>query len=274
MKNNWVYGIALALVVGSTYSLAERKDDDWVPPGQRGNGGGSSEQMQGQAQGQAQGQNQGQAQGQGQEANAAAGAIGTGVGIGVGGSSDQSQSSSNRNRNTNLVGASSGSRSSSGSSSASSVGDTTSISEGSHSASGAISGGNEVGQDVTVDASDQSIYSVEYDHDYPVSTAASLFTQVCQQGVSGQADDWGASAVFSDPLCDEIKVAQFYWIAHINEHEHGNDKQAAEFKEMYVAQMSDIQKMMDATDELGIIDRIAGFLIKPLGVIGLLVFLL
>ena len=128
--------------------------------------------------------------------------------------------------------------------------------------------------DVNVDASDQSIYSVEYDNEYPVSTAASLFTQVCQQGVSGQADDWGASAVFSDPLCDEIKVAQFYWIAHINEHEHGNEEQADIFKAKYVAQMDDITKMMDATDELGILDRMAGFLIKPLGVIGLLVFLL
>ena len=206
-----------------------------------------------QSQGQAQSQNQGQRQGQGQEANASAGAIGTGVGIGVGGSS----------------------RSSSGSYSTSKVGDTTSISEGSRSSSGAISGGNKVGQDVNVDASDRSTQNIEYEGDeYPVSTAASLFTQVCQQGVSGQGDDWGASAVFSDPLCDEIKVAQLYWIAHINEHTHGNEEQAAEFKEMYVAQMSDIQKMMDATDELGILDRISGFLIKPVGLAALLIFLI
>ena len=251
-----IQSIALAaiLALGSTVAVAQpgsgaceqHPDSPFCGGGTGGTGG-----DQGQAQGQAQGQNQGQRQGQ--EANSSSGAIGVGVGIGVGGSS----------------------RSSSGSYSTSKVGDTTSISEGSRSSSGAISGGNKVGQDVNVDASDRSIQEIEYEGDeYPVSTAASLFTQVCQQGVSGQGADWGASAVFSDPLCDEIKVAQFYWIAHINEHTHGNEEQAAEFKEMYVAQMDDIQKMMDATDELGILDRMAGFLIKPLGVIGLLVFLL
>ena len=285
MKNKWVYGIALALVVGSTYSLAERNDDDWVPPGQRGTGGAGE---------------------QAQESTANAGAIGVGVGLGGNSKQAQGQSSENDNRNTNIVGggqggnvnfivpegglvgpstqtfnvpegaveggtATSHSGAYSGSDSTSSVGDTLSQSK---SASGAISGGNEVGQDVSVDASDQSVTDISYNNDYPVSTAASLFTQVCQQGVSGQSDDWGASAVFSDPLCDEIKVAQFYWIAHLNEHEHGNVEQADKFKAMYVAQMESIETMMDVTDELGIVDRIAGFLLKPTAIIALLVFLL
>jgi hypothetical protein len=273
MKNKWVYGIALALVVGSTYALADRDNDER---------GGLGEQS--------------------QESTANAGAIGVGLGLGGNAKQAQGQSSENDNRNTNIVGggqggnvnfivpegglvgpstqtfnvpegaveggtATSHSGAYSGSDSTSSVGDTLS-------ASGAISGGNEVGQDVNVDASDKSVTDISYNTDYPVSTAASLFTQVCQQGVSGQSDDWGASAVFSDPLCDEIKVAQFYWIAHLNEHEHGNVEQADKFKAMYVAQMESIETMMDATDELGILDRIAGFLLKPAAIIGLLVFLL
>lgn len=211
-----------------------------------------------------------QTQGQGQTANAGAAAGAVGIGLGTGGEAKATQGQIGINKNTNLVGGGSAAQSQrnySGSDSTSSVGDTLSQ-------SGAVSGGNEVGQDVNVDASDQSVTDVSYNTDYPVSTAASLFTQVCQQGVSGQGKDWGASAVFSDPLCDEIKVAQFYWIAHINEHEHGNEEQAADFKEKYVAQMEDIEKMMDATDELGIVDRASGFLLKPLGVIALLVFLL
>jgi hypothetical protein len=273
--------LAAILALGSTVAMSAPKGDDWVPPGQRGTGGAGE-----------QGQQQQQGQQQGQQANAGA----VGVGVGVGGSSQQAQGQSSENTNINnfvvpeggLVGpstqtfnvpegavqggdAKAASGAYSGSDSTSSVGDTLSQSK---SASGAISGGNDTAQDVNVDASDQSVTDISYNTDYPVSTAAALFTQVCQQGVSGQSDDWGASAVFSDPLCDEIKVAQFYWIAHINEHKHGNDEQAAEFKEKYVAQMESIETMMDVTGELGILDRIAGFLLKPMAVIGLLVFLL
>ena len=133
-----------------------------------------------------------------------------------------------------------------------------------------MSGGNTTGtastSDIDIDAST--------DYDIPVSTAASLFTQTCQSGVSGQGESVGASVVFSDPLCDTLKVAAMYWDYHILEHQHGNDEQAAYWKEKYVEQMKDVETLMEATDEVAIADRFAGFLLKPLGVIALLVFLL
>ena len=62
-----------------------------------------------------------------------------------------------------------------------------------------------------MDASDQSVQNIRYDNDWPVSTAAAVYANVCQQGVSGQGKDWGASIVGSEALCDEMKVAAMYY---------------------------------------------------------------
>jgi hypothetical protein len=154
------------------------------------------------------------------------------------------------------------------------VGDTTANVGDVKSASGAISGGNETTQAINVDASDNSMQSIRYDNDWPVSTAAAVYANVCQQGTSGQGKDWGASVVTSDALCDEMKVAAMYWEYHVLEHNHGNDEQAAYWKEKYIEQMKDIETLMEATKEVAIADRFTGFLIKPVALIALLVFLL
>lgn len=245
------YVLTAILALGSGVAFAEHSNNGDNGYGHQSGGGGTGGAggaggEQGQLQLQVQGQAQGQDQSQVSKSNARANATGIGEGgdassraTGIGGKQSQGQTSNNTLE---------GSRSS--------------------------SGGNEVGQDVNVDASDNGTYMVTYDNDYPVSTAANLFTQTCQQGVSAQGDDLGASAVFSDPLCDTLKVAATYWDYHILEHKHGNDEQAAYWKEKYQEQMEQVDTLMSATKEVAVADRFAGFLIKPLGVLALLVFLL
>ena len=163
---------------------------------------------------------------------------------------------------------------SSGSSSSSVVGDTTSYSEGSQSSSGAVSGGNTLGQETNVDAGgDTNVTVVGDDYDYPVNTAASIFAQNCQSGVSGQGDDFGASAVFSDPLCDSLKVAGVYWDYSQLLLKQGDIEGSAHYKLLFDDEMAQVETLMETTKELAVVDRASGFLIKPLGLLALLLLL-
>lgn len=281
-----ISGAFLALVM-SVSAVAE--PPDFVPPGhQYGNGGSGGD----------------------SEANASAGAIG--VGIGVGGSASAAagvdSTIESRNTNTNVIGiqggdnilvipdgglstntfsvpegavqlnvdegaiapsATAGSSSHSDSYSEGSsavVGDTTSV-------SGANSGGNTTDQAVDVDNSEanSTTNTVNQNWKYPVSSAASVYAQTCTTSMSGQTSDVGVAFAGSDPLCDAMKVTVFWAQAYENEPE-------GERKDEYLANYYDsveaVKDLDESTRTVGTIDRFFSFIIKPLGAIGLLFFLL
>ena len=157
----------------------------------------------------------------------------------------QGQSSDNSNRNTNL---------------------NSSRSEGSQAGAAAVSGGNSQGTNVE--------YNNNENWKLPANTSAEVYANICQNGVSAQSDSLGASIITSDPLCDTIKVAALYWSYHVAEHNHGNAEQAAVWKEKYVEQMKDVETLMEATKEVAIVDRFSSFMIKPVLMTALLIFLL
>lgn len=275
--------VALSVILGSGYALADKEVD-----GCQGNcsgGGGSQEQAQGQAQGQIQGQLQGQVQGQAQNTTVGVDSRNTNtniVGGGQGGSVNFVVPEGGLQTTTfgegviqntvNEAPVSLGSHSSSGSysegsTSNSSVGDTVST-------SGAISGGNETAQDVTVDASDRSMQSIKYQNEYPVSSAAAVYASTCANGMSGQSDKVGVALGNQDQLCQLLKSAAAFQMAAVAAEEDGDTERAELYMDRYYDAMEDVQQLMDSTEAVGIVDSVIGFLLRPLAIVGLLVWLL
>jgi hypothetical protein len=216
-----------------------------------------------QAQGQAQGQLQGQAQGQIQsaDANSSSKSKSTGVGIGVGQGGEGG----------------SGGRGGSASSNATS-GDSVAVAGGGKSSVGnvgavAANGGNTTG-DVSVSIGGDS-YVEEHDYkNMPASSAAAVYAQVCQTGGSAQGRAGGISVVNSDVLCDHLKMASFYQAIAEYEKELGNNDKAFEYYAWYHHHVEDAETLMKSTEKVGLVDRLAGYLIRPMTLIGVLIWLL
>jgi hypothetical protein len=277
-------------------------------------GGAGNEQGQEQLQGQGQLQAQGQAQGQGQDQSQTAVGVGVGIGEGgdayaQGGSSRNTnlvgQDVDVENTNVNLNGAvatgGQGGEGGDGGSARSSSG-SSAYSDGSNSSSG----GNSQGTEVFVDNTDNSSYSkIE---EYPVSTAAGIYAGVCQTGMSGQTDNVGVNVLNTDALCEVLKVAEMNYIAAGREYKEPvcteytkvlpiedkgkgyeivTEERVYEnceaqvqteafdgFMAEYYDGLDEANYMMAVTEDVGVIDKFFGYLVRPLGLIGLLIFLI
>ena len=161
-----------------------------------------------------------------------------------------------------------------------SVGDVTS----STGASSAHTGDNSVG----VSISDNRSTSIEYEQ--ASARAASVYSQVCQNGGSAQGMEGGFGVSNSDVLCDHLKMASVMREAYIFEmkygvytectadHDHAevtcvNDK-AQVYLDAYHEHMGDAMFLMDKVEEAGMIDKFMGYMVRPAALIGALIWLI
>ena len=228
----------------------------------------------------------------------------------MGGEQEQSQSS----RNTNVAGARNdtsvdvdttsigvGLGGKGGDASSRSSSSSESYSEGSNSESysrtgdaRSSSGGNETSQGVEIDARDQSVLIYE-DAENPVNSAAAVFAQQCQTGLSGQVANGGFSVINSDQFCDYVKAAQLAQAAYHWEMAYGSatcadeasidhgegayadlcvNEKAMEYLDDYRMNVDHAMALVDYTEATGWIDRVFGQLIRPIAVVAGLILLL
>jgi hypothetical protein len=172
----------------------------------------------------------------------------------------------------------------------SNVGDTTSVSEGGKSQ--ASSGGNT--QDIKVEGDtliDSSVLIYE-DSENPVASASSVFAGYCQTGMSGQGADFGFSVVNPELFCNHIRIAAVMQEAYVWEMKYGVatcatvENGTGEFKDvcmnetaqiyysLYTENLLEANELLDNTQAAGTFDAFFGYLIRPITVIGMLIFLL
>lgn len=176
-----------------------------------------------------------------------------------------------------------------GSDARSSVGDVTS-SSGPSSAS-ASNGGNKTG-DVGI-----SIRGDSVTYEDSASRAASVYAQVCQSGGSAQAKAGGLSVVNAEPLCEHLKMAAVMREAYQYELKYGSvscvesmkgpkmdngtvytdvcfNEKAKKYYDSYHEHMADAMLLMDKTEEAGLIDKFSGYMVRPMALIGALIWLI
>jgi len=281
-----IYGMALALVLGTTYALGDA--------GGEGNNTGCN--------GQGNPNSPCQSSGGGGGAGGHGGSGGAGGQGGAGGSGGsalqgqvqgqiQAQGQIGINRNRNDV--SSNSNASAGSSSASRS-NSNSVSNATGGA--AVSGGNT--QDVTVDASDKGVYSYHYENDYAASSAASVYGDVCTGGMSGQVEEGGFAVTNPNAFCNYMAAAMIYrdafeWEMTYNVSEDCMDPmegvgfesaeqyydycanpKAKELLENYYSNLENANEYMEMVEIPAKVDGIFGYLVRPIGVIAVLILLL
>ena len=173
------------------------------------------------------------------------------------------------------------------------VGDTTAIAG--PSISGASVGDTATGDvsssiGVSVDASDNSSYSVEYEE--AAARAATVYTQVCMNGGSAQGVAGGFSINNQDVVCEHLKVAAVLRDAYVFEMKYGTyescenemvgeeqlvtctNEQAEFYRKAYHEHMTEAIQAMEMYEEVGLLDKMAGALVRPMALIGALIWLI
>lgn len=212
--------------------------------------------------------------------------VGVGVKTGPAISGSRSSAQGGDGGNSTAYGGSGGD-----SSSQSKVGDTTAISG--PSVSRASNGGNSTGdQSLGVNIKGDTVT-----YEDSASRAATVYAQVCQSGGSAQAKAGGISVVNSEPLCEHLKMAAVMREAYMFEMSHGKEtcqdfmagesigtgdeftdtcfnSKAQVYYEAYHESMSDAMLLIDKTEEAGLIDKFSGYMVRPMALIGALIWLL
>ena len=213
-----------------------------------------------------------------------------------GGPQLQSQVSNNETYSTSNSQAESNSASNSESSSNS--GSYSNASGGSVRSSNSLSGGwsdassEASGGEATSDASGGSVAFSNIETKSAAS-AASVYSQVCQLGGSAQGIVGGFSISNADVLCDHLKVASAMQAAYeyelrtchcvgictleeasVAQECTGNDAMADVYLAAYHDNMSSAVSIMEGTHHVGLMDKIAGALVRPLALLGVLIWLL
>jgi hypothetical protein len=297
---NKLYLLAAVLVFGTTAALADpggnacniHPDAPFCQGGGDGENGNPGSQEQGQDQGQAQGQVQGQVLNN---------EVYQGTYVGVESDSNSSaESSSNSGSYSNASGGS--------------VRNSNSVQGGRSDASSTASGGNAQGgvgvggkseassggntQDISVDGdtlTDNSVLIYE-DAENTAASASSVFAGYCQTGASGQAGVGGFSVVNPEAFCNHIRIAGVMQEAYEWEMKHGSatcappmdsvgpegyaasdtcmNEQAQVYYRLYNENLLEANSMLNATEVVGKMDAFFGYLIRPMAVIGMLIWLI
>lgn len=153
----------------------------------------------------------------------------------------------------------------------------------SYSKSGAVAGAISSGKN----SNDISIVDNEVEN--ASASAASVITAACQVGVSGQTRDGGFAITNTDQFCDYLKLAAVHLNAYnvhlemankcfqSNETKnflcHANER-AEKSYERYSYFIDKADSLLTKTSGTAVLERGASQLLKPLGLIGLLVFLI
>ena len=179
------------------------------------------------------------------------------------------------------------------SSSQSQVGDTTATSGDSVSTASNVAnnGGNSTG-DVTVIDSRSSTYTYEE----AAARAATVYAEVCVNGGSAQARAGGINISNQDVVCEHLKMASFMREAYVWELQNGKavcqevmagkgvdgythsdtcmSEAALKYYEAYHEHLDEALQAMELYEEAGLMDKIAGALVRPATLIGALIWLL
>jgi len=186
-----------------------------------------------------------------------------------------------------------------GSNAGAEVGDVTSRSGDSRAvaAGGESSVGDTKTGDITVEGdTDNSV--VSYKNERSASSAASVYAQVCQSGGSVQGQAGGFSIVNAEPMCEHLKLAAVYQELYLWEIENGQyvcqeamsgdavkgmaathsdlcvNPRAEKFYGLYIEHMDDAELLSDKTEEAGLIDKFSGYLVRPMALLGALIWLI
>ena len=137
-------------------------------------------------------------------------------------------------------------------------------------------------------------------NDYSASSAADVYTNICQSGMSGQTRSGGFGASSPDQFCKYIDMANAAWLAHerakknpdscktitatvtcdepghmLCEIEQCQSDAADKHLAMYHDNLERANKLLVTAEQPALWDRVAGFLIKPLALVaGVAKFLL
>ncbi len=172
----------------------------------------------------------------------------------------------------------------------------------SHSGAQASSGGNQTQQGVVVGGDTSTVVDnstlVYEDSESVAATAASVYAQVCQSGGSAQGRAGGLSVVNSEPLCEHLKLASVFQNMYLWELDHGEvicqetmagegvpgigalytdtcySRYAKQYYELMHEHLRDAELLMDKTEEAGLVDKLSGYLVRPLALIGALIWLI
>ena len=175
-----------------------------------------------------------------------------------------------------------------------SVGDTVASSTGG--ASDASVGDTTTGDvNSAVSISDNSSYSVNYEE--AAARAATVYSEVCMNGGSAQMQAGGFGVNNQDVVCEHLKVAAVMREAYQWEMQHGSavcqpimsgqevgvgdvysdtcmSEKAIFYYKAYSEHMVEALQAMEAYEEAGLMDKIAGALVRPLALIGALIWLI
>jgi hypothetical protein len=168
------------------------------------------------------------------------------------------------------------------------VGDTTAVSEGGKSE--ASSGGNTQDSEITVEGdTDNSV--LIYEDEPTAASAASVFAGYCQTGASAQMQSGGFSVVNPELFCNHIRIAAVMQEAYIWEMKYGvaqcataedgigefsdvcMNETAQVYYNLYNENLMEANALLDTTQIVGTADAIAGYLIRPLAILALLLLL-
>ena len=201
------------------------------------------------------------------------------TGQSAGGSSSSAQGGDGGDSTAHAAGGAGGD-----SSSVASVGDSTS--QSGDSVSKANSGGNK--QALTI--VDDSVYTYQYNYEDSAASAASVYSQVCMNGGSGQTRAAGFSVNNQDVVCEHLKIASVMREAFIFEIQYGDksdcfvdrggmtnckvSEKAVEYNKAYHEHLTEAIQAMEAYEEVGLMDKMAGALIRPMALIGALIWLI
>jgi hypothetical protein len=170
------------------------------------------------------------------------------------------------------------------------AGDSTAVSEGGKSE--ASSGGNT--QDLTVEGDTDNSVLIYEGSEVASASAASVFAGYCQTGASAQMQSGGFSVVNPEAFCNNIRMAGVYQEAYLWEMSHGKaqcaeeadgvwvddqyqdvcvNEAASEYYAQYTYHLQEAHELLAKTEDIALVDAWAGYLIRPLAILALLILL-
>jgi hypothetical protein len=215
------------------------------------------------------------------------------VGIETGGADSSSTSSASGGQGGNASGGRGGDATSNVGDTTSNVGDTTATGGEAVAVGGkseASSGGNSQDSEITVEGdTDNSV--LIYEDEPTAASAASVFAGYCQTGASAQMQSGGFSVVNPELFCNHIRIAAVMQEAYIWEMKYGvaqcataedgigefsdvcMNETAQVYYKLYNENLMEANALLDNTQIVGTADAIAGYLIRPLAILALLLLL-
>ena len=142
------------------------------------------------------------------------------------------------------------------------------------------------------------MYTYRYENDYNAASAASVYGDVCTGGMSGQVENGGFAVTNPNAFCNYMAAAMIYrdafewemtynvsevcmepmmgigWETDQEYYDTCANNKAKEMLEKYYESMDDAYEYMEWIEVPAKVDGIFGYLVRPIGVIAVLILLL